>query len=57
MGQDYVAAHQWANIAATDGNEAAVKMRDNLSKLMTREQIADAQKKAREWIAKTRDKG
>ena len=57
--QDYVWAHMWLNLAAsrrpaTDQEERdkAIKARDLVASLMTREQIAEAQKLAREWKPK-----
>ena len=50
--QDYVLAHKWANLAATRGSRAAAKSRALFAKLMTPEQIAQAQKLAREYVAK-----
>jgi TPR repeat protein len=50
--QDYVQAHKWANLAAARGNPDAAKSRDLFSKLMTAEQIAEAQKLARTYVAK-----
>jgi TPR repeat protein len=47
--QDYVTAHMWFNLAAAEGNENAVFFRDHLVPKMTRAQIAEAQKLAREW--------
>jgi TPR repeat protein len=51
--QDYVQAHMWCNLAAA--NETAPKksaeLRDKIAALMTREQLAEAQKLAREWYA------
>ncbi len=44
--QNYVKAHMWFNLAAAQGNEKAIKNRNAVSQLMTREQIAEAQKKA-----------
>ena len=52
--QDYIAAHKWANLAAIGGGEEAIKMRDTFAKLMTPDQVADAQKQAREWVARSR---
>ena len=52
--QDYVIAHMWFNIAAASGNANAEKGRDMAAKQMTRAQIAEAQKMAREWVAKHR---
>jgi len=50
--QDYVQAHMWANLAAAQNNEEGVtKLRDCLNEKMTSEQIAEAQRLAREWLA------
>ena len=46
--QDYVKAHAWLNLAAAEGKKDARKARDSVGSRMTREQIADAQKLARE---------
>ena len=50
--KDPVLAHMWWNIAASNGFEAAKKGRDAAEKLMTSEQLAEAQKLARECIKK-----
>jgi len=50
--QDYVQAHMWYNLAAMQGWESASKYRDNLTRVMTPSQIAEAQKLAREWKPK-----
>ena len=50
--QDYVQAHKWANLAASKGYKEAVKTRDSLAKLMTPDQIAEAQRLAHEWRPK-----
>ncbi len=52
MPQDDVRAHLWFSLAAAEGDEHATKNRDKLTKRMTRGQIADAQRLAREWKAK-----
>ncbi len=49
--QDYVAAHKWLNLAAVQ-EELAEKLRGAVASLMTRDQIAEAQKLAREWMEK-----
>jgi hypothetical protein len=50
-----VEAHKWANLAASratgDDREKYAEFRDDLVKLMTPAQIAEAQKLAREWQA------
>ena len=47
--QDYVSAHGWLNLAAATGGEDARKAREIVAASMTREQIAEAQARAREW--------
>ena len=46
VAQDYVKAHMWFNIAAIDGNADAIKNRDDVAKLMTPAQLAQAQQLA-----------
>ena len=48
--QDGVSAHMWLNVAAATGHEDARKARENVAANMTREQIAEAQARAREWV-------
>ena len=43
----YVTAHACANLAASQGSTEAIAARDAIAELMTKEQIADAQKAAR----------
>ncbi len=50
--QDYVLAHVWLKLAASQGDEAATRDRDIVAGMMTPEQIAEAQKLAREWQPK-----
>jgi TPR repeat protein len=50
--QDYVRAHMWFNLSAAGGNQEAVKDRDTITHRMTPDQIAEAQKLAREWKPK-----
>jgi TPR repeat protein len=47
---DLVTAHKWFNLASTRGNESARTYRVELAREMTAEQIAEAQRQAREWI-------
>ena len=47
--QDYVLAHMWFNLSAAQGNGDAVKNRDIAAGLMTPDQLAEAQRLAREW--------
>ncbi len=48
---DLVEAHKWFNLAALRGNNDAKKYRAEISRDMTRKEIAAAQKRAREWLA------
>jgi TPR repeat protein len=50
--QDNVYAHMWVNIAASLGYERGPKARDIIAEKMTAEQIAEAQKLARECVKK-----
>ncbi len=50
--QDYVQAHMWFNLAAAQEDELARKSRKRVEKRMTPEQIAEAQRLAREWKPK-----
>jgi TPR repeat protein len=47
--QDYVLAHMWYNLAAAQGADVAAKDRDRVAAKMTSDQIAEAQRLAREW--------
>lgn len=49
--EDNVFAYMWFNLAA-QGYEDAKNNKGIISKLMTKEQIAEAQKLSREWLAK-----
>ena len=48
---DLVEAHKWFNIAASRGHEAATMCRADISEEMTAREIAEAQRRAREWLA------
>lgn len=47
---DLVAAHKWFNLAAMRGNAAAKEYRMEISREMSRKQVAEAQRQAREWL-------
>ncbi|MBL8552577.1 MAG: SEL1-like repeat protein [Hyphomonadaceae bacterium] len=49
---DLVRAHMWFNLAAMRGSEAAKECRRELADQMTQNQIADAQRAAREWLSR-----
>jgi TPR repeat protein len=50
---DYVEAYMWTNLAASrasgDDRKRAAQLRDRLATIMTPQQIAEAQRRAREW--------
>ncbi|MFP6773362.1 MAG: tetratricopeptide repeat protein [Alphaproteobacteria bacterium] len=50
--QDYVEAHKWFSIANVTGLERAIVNRDIMTKLMTPDQIAEAQELKRDWMAR-----
>lgn len=50
VGQDYVAAHKWFNLAALKGNSAARHYRGEISLEMSAVQMAEAQRLARAWL-------
>jgi TPR repeat protein len=52
VSQDIVQAYLWFSIAATQGSEGARWDRDIAARQMTPDQIAEAQRLAREWMAK-----
>ena len=51
--QDDVEAHMWLNLAAakssSENREKRVESRDEVAERMTPEQVAEAQRRAREW--------
>ena len=52
VAQNYVQAHMWSNLSALDGDADSVKLRDAVAAKMTSQQIAEAQKLARECQAR-----
>ena len=50
--QNYVEALKWYNLATAGGNKAASKFRDSIAKKMTVAEVLEAQRMAREWLAK-----
>ena len=55
--QDFIQAHMWYSLSAAYGELRSVEVRDALAKEMTPLQIAEAQRLAREWIAKQTSQG
>ena len=48
---DLVSAHKWFNLAAMKGVNEARKWRAQISSEMSAEEIAEAQRQARKWLA------
>lgn len=48
---DLVEAHKWYNLAALNGHEDAQYCRADISEEMTAREIAEAQRRARAWLA------
>lgn len=47
---DLIEAHKWFNIAAAEGHEEAAWCRADIAEEMTAREIAEAQRRAREWL-------
>jgi TPR repeat protein len=48
---DLIEAHKWFNLAAVAGHEEAALCRADISDEMTAREIAEAQRRARQWLA------
>lgn len=53
---DLIEAHKWFNLAASKGHEEAGWCRADISDEMTAREIAEAQRRARQWLADERRK-
>jgi len=51
VGCDLIEAHKWFNLAAVAGHEDAPGCRAEVSDDMTAREIAEAQRRARQWLA------
>ena len=47
---DLIEAHKWFNLAASHGHEEAAWCRADISDEMTAREIAEAQRRARDWL-------
>jgi TPR repeat protein len=47
---DLVEAHKWFNLAAVGGHDLAAQCRADVAEDMTAREIAEAQRRAREWL-------
>jgi len=48
---DLIEAHKWFNLAAVAGHAEAALCRADIAEEMTAREVAEAQRRAREWIA------
>jgi len=48
---DMIEAHKWFNLAAVAGHEESQMCRAEIADEMTAREIAEAQRRAREWLA------
>ena len=55
VAQDFVLAHLWFSLSAAGGNKYGFEARGIAATRMTRAQIAEAEKLAREWRAKHKE--
>ena len=53
-GVELIEAHKWFNLAAVSGMTEAAEARADVSEDMTAREIAEAQRRARAWLAATR---
>jgi TPR repeat protein len=53
---DLIEAHKWFNLAAARGHEKAAGCRADISDEMTAREIAEAQRRARQWLAEGRQR-
>lgn len=51
---DLVEAHKWFNLAAARGHEEAAWSRADIAEEMTAREVAEAQRRARQWLAEER---
>jgi uncharacterized protein len=49
---DLVSAHKWFNLAAMRGNEEAKRYRMEIARELSKSEVAEAQRQAREWLAR-----
>ena len=47
---DLIAAHKWLNIAAIKGSDRAAELRSDVAASMSKLQLAEALRAAREWM-------
>ena len=50
VSQDYAEAYKWIELAATAGLDEAITQRDVIINVITPEQIAEGERRAKEWL-------
>lgn len=50
---DLIEAHKWFNLAAVGGYDDAARCRADIAEEMTAREIAEAQRRARQWLGAT----
>jgi uncharacterized protein len=53
---DLIEAHKWFNLAAVGGHDEAAMCRADVAEEMTAREIAEAQRRARQWLSLTNRK-
>ena len=53
VGCDLIEAHKWFNLAAVAGHAEAQMCRADISEEMTAREIAEAQRRARQWLSQS----
>lgn len=48
---DLIEAHKWFNLAAMRGNDEAKHYRSEVAQMMSKSDVAEALRKAREWLS------
>ena len=56
VGCDLIEAHKWFNLAAVAGHAEAQMCRADISEEMTAREIAEAQRRARQWLSESNRK-
>lgn len=56
LNADLIEAHKWFNLAASKGHDEASWCRADVSDEMTAREIAEAQRRARQWLSNDRSK-
>jgi uncharacterized protein len=53
--KDFIEGYKWADLAAAQGDEAAGKNRDKAARLMTPDQVAEAQRRSSAFVARKKN--